>query len=627
MRYRDLVSFMKANASKPLWLAKVINAWEWGSLLPGGFGPKPSDAENVVDVLNASCGWRYILTKALFDEIGIESRAVNFYNVPFQSNHTTIELRIEGRWMLFDPTFGTYFEPAGGGNPLSAAEARAHWPDIVVKKSTLTGWQGELLDLRTVNPTTTYKTYKDSFFYQSEKFAGVADVISGEVNSLYFGPESAYRYGERRVAIPAGDRTWKTHIDSSDSYAWKRYVDSFDANRKLDSQWGVFDPTDSRYGWFIDWDQNHEHDWAVKKFYIGNAGNAVFNYSVTIYDDKSKVIVDYDTDPQQADWKVKTTYFSASGAPDREEGIFDNGRQWIIDWDQVGTASWSSYRDDMNPAGEVETTVFINDDGSTTIVDWAKINKIVGAAGNDVLNGGDGRDWLTALAGNDILSGGAGPDRMEGGMGNDIYYTDSPDDIVFERPNGGTDTVRASDTYVLPANVENLVLLAGVYGTGNRSDNFIFGNAGRNIISGGAGNDHLSGGGGKDKLVGGLGDDVIEGGYGADVLIGNAGRDTFVWRAAGETGLAAPTADVVLDFSARDGDKLHVKFMDANSAKSGHQAFAFIGKGSFTEPGQIRYVHAAGETRILLNTDSDHAYEAMIRLKGVVKPDASWFVL
>jgi Ca2+-binding RTX toxin-like protein len=79
---------------------------------------------------------------------------------------------------------------------------------------------------------------------------------------------------------------------------------------------------------------------------------------------------------------------------------------------------------------------------------------------------------------------------MEGGTGNDIYWVGEADDVVVELPGGGYDLVRASISYTLAANVEELQMLAaGTTGTGNDEANRIRGSANSDTIDGGAGND------------------------------------------------------------------------------------------------------------------------------------------
>ncbi|WP_210485555.1 calcium-binding protein [Microvirga antarctica] len=626
--YDKLAAFVRAHRSDPLNLAKIINAWEWTSLEGGSYGPVPTGAENVPDVLAASCGWRQILMTELFKEIGIKSRAVNFYNVPFQGNHTAVELNINGKWMFFDPTFGTYFESLSGGKPLSAAEARAKWPNVVVKKATLDGWQGKFVDLASINPKTAYKTQVDEFFNRPLAATNLPFVLSAEIKSLYFGPEAGYFLDGQKTPMPASGATWITRVDTKHKAPWTRIVDTFDKNGKLDSRWGEFDTSSKKhYGWFIDWDQADKYDWAVKTTYVGNVRNAVLDYTLIVNDDKSKVLIDYDSAPSKEVWSVMTTYRTASGAMDWQTGTYDDGRTWMTDWDQAGSLPWKSFRDEYDAAGNVLTTSFIGDDGVSSVVEWSTVNTLAGTAYGDVLTGTSGRDFLKGFAGNDVLIGDTGPDRLEGGAGNDIYYTDSLEDLVIEKANGGTDTVRSTVSWVLAPNVENLVLLSGRYGTGNAEKNFIFGNAENNVLSGMAGNDHLSGQGGDDILSGGTGNDVLEGGLGADILSGNAGADVFIWRSIAETGNTASTADLVRDFSFAQGDRLNLSAIDANRGVAGNQAFKFIGSGAFTGAGQIKAVQVDGETRILLNVDSNPDVDAVIRLSGLKAVDASWFVL
>ncbi|MGI4850199.1 MAG: calcium-binding protein [Janthinobacterium lividum] len=58
-----------------------------------------------------------------------------------------------------------------------------------------------------------------------------------------------------------------------------------------------------------------------------------------------------------------------------------------------------------------------------------------------------------------ILDGVTGADWMVGGLGNDTYYIDNAGDRTFESSGEGIDTVNASISHVLGANIENLNLL------------------------------------------------------------------------------------------------------------------------------------------------------------------------
>ncbi|WP_173947728.1 hypothetical protein [Microvirga terrae] len=117
--------------------------------------------------------------------------------------------------------------------------------------------------------------------------------------------------------------------------------------------------------------------------------------------------------------------------------------------------------------------------------------------GNDLAN------RITGNTGHNILDGGAGADRMAAGDGNDTYVVDDANDLVDETSDQGLDTVRASVSYTLANDVENLVLTgAGDNGgTGNYLGNAITGNGGANRIEGGGGDDWLDGGAGQDIAV------------------------------------------------------------------------------------------------------------------------------
>ena len=140
-------------------------------------------------------------------------------------------------------------------------------------------------------------------------------------------------------------------------------------------------------------------------------------------------------------------------------------------------------------------------------------------------NAGDNKNGLTGNSATDILMG------LEG---NDTYYVNNSSVQIKELalPGGGKDTVIASVTYTLPANVEDLTLTgtANINGTGNGEDNVITGNDGNNVLDGGAGNDSLEGGLGDDTLIGGTGDDILIGGPGADTyrFIMGDGLDTII---------------------------------------------------------------------------------------------------
>lgn len=153
-------------------------------------------------------------------------------------------------------------------------------------------------------------------------------------------------------------------------------------------------------------------------------------------------------------------------------------------------------------------------------------NVLTGNSGDNALNGAWGNDVIYGMAGDDTLQDTKGNDTLIGGTGNDVYYVDSPDDVVIERPGEGHDRINTSITFRMWAEapeVEDLVLTGSgaIDGIGNGWDNHITGNGAANYLDGARGHDLLEGGGGADTLVGQSGADTLLGQAGDDVLYGD----------------------------------------------------------------------------------------------------------
>ncbi|WP_455232985.1 VCBS domain-containing protein [Geopseudomonas aromaticivorans] len=152
---------------------------------------------------------------------------------------------------------------------------------------------------------------------------------------------------------------------------------------------------------------------------------------------------------------------------------------------------------------------------------------------DNAITGTAAENTLSGLAGNDILDGDAGADTLIGGSGNDIYVVDNAGDTTVEQAGEGIDTVKASLTWSLANNVENLTLTGAeaIDGTGNELDNVIIGNDAANTLAGLVGNDTLDGGAGEDALIGGTGDDIYVVDDAGDVVIEQAGEGADMVKA------------------------------------------------------------------------------------------------
>ncbi|MFB2553699.1 nidogen-like domain-containing protein [Ensifer soli] len=306
-------------------------------------------------------------------------------------------------------------------------------------------------------------------------------------------------------------------------------------------------------------------------------------------------------------------------------------------------------------SGPIETRIVNDDTVNETLFGTARADRLSGLAGNDTLYG---------FGGNDRLDGGTGADRMIGGAGNDTYIVDSRADKVIETARAGNDLVRASVTYKLGANVEDLILTGrgNINGTGNAAANDLTGNAGKNTLKGGAGNDRLYGlsgddklhgeagndklygGNGNDLLRGGAGKDILEGqkgndklygdagadklygGLGADQLFGGADKDVFLYKSVRESTLNPVGQDIIYDFAI--GDRVDLRTIDASTKIAGNQAFAFIGTDAFTNTaGELRYEKLDSDTYVYGDVNGDGKADFAIRFDDALDLARSSFFL
>jgi beta-glucanase (GH16 family) len=236
------------------------------------------------------------------------------------------------------------------------------------------------------------------------------------------------------------------------------------------------------------------------------------------------------------------------------------------------------------------------------------------------------KQTLTGTSGNDAIYG-AGGDILVGGGGDDTYYVNSSDKVV-EAPGGGIDTIVTYwGSYILPDNVENLVVQGdGAYAGGNALDNLITAvGTGEHTLNGGGGNNVLTGGTGKDIFVhdNGTSNDVITNfqpgldevrldnysfftfdavhsamqQVGSDVVLNLGANDSLTFRNVQVSQFSVHDFMLPLDHS-----KLHMTFDDEFNSLSLHSSsggtwntsFAWAGQTGATLTGELEwYINSA----------------------------------
>ena len=214
-------------------------------------------------------------------------------------------------------------------------------------------------------------------------------------------------------------------------------------------------------------------------------------------------------------------------------------------------------------------TITITQSGST---ESTGNDSLVGAEGNDIMNGLEGNDTLSGGAGNDILKGAEGGDAIAGNSGND-------------RLSGGN----GKDTL-----------------NGGANHDWLAGGNGNDVLIGASGGDVILGNNGNDTLNGKAGHDRLAGGNGRDTLTGGAGNDSFVFSSA-----LTANVDKITDFTPIDDTiKLENDIFTKLTAAGALNADSFV-IGTAAADSNDYLIYNAATGALLYDSDGSGADAAM----------------
>ena len=201
----------------------------------------------------------------------------------------------------------------------------------------------------------------------------------------------------------------------------------------------------------------------------------------------------------------------------------------------------------------------------------AGADRYLGHEGADLLRDLGGADVIDLGGGNDRIAfaapGEAGDDLLAGGLGEDwLDYGELAVAVKVDLTLG-----TAGDKVVkTPLSVGNDTISGFEHVAGSTKADNLLGDAKANWLIGNAGDDRLTGRDGRDTLSGGLGNDTLLAGNGADTLNGGGGADVFSFKQASES--RAGARDLIQDFETGI-DRLDLTLFDGDATLAGTQAF------------------------------------------------------
>lgn len=155
----------------------LINEWIYQNIKPG-LTQGEATPEDVLEQRIGACGNNSVLMIAMANELGIEGRIINLWNIPsIGGGHSVVEFFYDGKWHLFDPTNGAYYTNNGviTGDIASFEDIRKN-PDIVANHKYLPVGQRLLSNLNKefINTGFTQGPYSSPLTYSKANPSGVA---------------------------------------------------------------------------------------------------------------------------------------------------------------------------------------------------------------------------------------------------------------------------------------------------------------------------------------------------------------------------------------------------------------------------------------------------------------------
>lgn len=418
-----------------------------------------------------------------------------------------------------------------------------------------------------------WKQFVDTFRSVSDHFVFEWTVNAGDMG---MNPEKAYP-GDAYVDVIGMDFYYNTAWDPKDPDAawdhtvnrayglqWHQDFAAAHGKKTAYSEWGVKSPDAGPYvekfaAWLakykVDyhsyWDSNADFPGKLSDGNKGETGEAFKDQ----FEGGTKAAKDggagddtlYGTGKgERLDGKAGADAMIGQGGGDAY--YVDSSGDRVVEKAGEGTDEIRSTLDRTVLPDNVENLTLLSRDGQTAIGNDLA-NRIVGGAGDDVLDGRGGDDRLMGGSGHDtiVVRAGSGRDTIvdfkAGDGAGDVLRIDSSSLDSFTKVKAALESFGSDTLLTLPSG--EVVVFKGHSPDQFAADDFAFGgappaptpawNPAAPPVAPSPIEISKSGGGGADHLAGTDGNDYINGGGGSDTMTGGKGHDTYVVDRSSDT--------------------------------------------------------------------------------------------